>query len=211
MKRLAGPLTIAVLVASPLPAAMAGGTTTTREFQGTVVSVDRDSRTFRLRDDGRVVTIKVTRTTTFERIAGFAGLRSGLSRVEADVRRSGKRWVARHVELSGRDRGDDDRDRRRAGLRQFEGTVLSVNRDRRTFRLRDDGRTVTIRVTRRTTFDDIAGFAGLRAGMQGVEADVRRSRGRWIARHIDLDDEDDDNSGPGDGDRDGDGGNSGPG
>src|SRR5687767_11286343 len=117
MKRLAGPLTIAVLVVSP-QAAIAGGTTTTREFQGTVVSVDRDSRTFRLRDDGRVVTIKVTRTTSFERIAGFSGLRSGLSRVEADVRRSGGRWVARRVERSGRDGGDDDRDRR-AGLRQF--------------------------------------------------------------------------------------------
>ena len=92
--------------------------------------------------------------------------------------------------------------------RELEGTVVSVNRDKRTFRLRDDGRVVTIRVTRRTTFDDIRGFRALRAGMRDVEVDARRSKGRWIARHIDRDDEDDDSSGPGDGD---DRGNSGPG
>ncbi len=90
--------------------------------------------------------------------------------------------------------------------RQFEGTVVSVNRDKRTFRLRDDGRVVTIRVTRRTTFDGIRGLRGLRAGMRGVEADVRRSNGRWLARHIDRDDEDDDGRG-----RDDDDDNSGPG
>ncbi len=89
--------------------------------------------------------------------------------------------------------------------RQFEGTVVSVNRDKRTFRLRDDGRVVTIRVTRRTTFDGIRGLRGLRAGMRGVEADVRRSNGRWLARHIDRDDEDDDGRGRDDDD------NSGPG
>ena len=110
MKRLLGPITIAVLVAFPGPTAVAGGQATTREFEGTVVSVDRDSRTFRLRDDGRVVTIKVTRTTEFEDIRGFGALRAGLARVDADVRRINGRWVARHIELSGRDRDDDDRD-----------------------------------------------------------------------------------------------------
>jgi hypothetical protein len=37
----------------------------------------------------------------FERINGFAGLRVGMNRVEATVKRSDGRWVATHVERSG--------------------------------------------------------------------------------------------------------------
>jgi hypothetical protein len=105
------------------------------------------------------------------------------------------------VQAGGGDR--DDRDRSRAGLREFQGTVLSVNRERRRFRLlRSSGRSVTLIVRRTTTFEDIDGFAGLRRGLTDVEVDARRSRGgRWIARHVEL-------SGR---DRDGDGDNSGPG
>jgi hypothetical protein len=73
-----------------------------RHFEGTVVSVDRSSRTFRLRDSERgTVRIKVTRSTSFERIAGFGGLKRGMTNVEATVRRAGGRWVASHVEISG--------------------------------------------------------------------------------------------------------------
>jgi hypothetical protein len=72
-----------------------------------------------------------------------------------------------------------------AGLRQFEGTVVSVNREARRFRLRDTERgTVRIRVTRNTRFERIDGLAGLRVGMNRVEAVVRRSNGRWVALEV---------------------------
>jgi hypothetical protein len=85
-----------------------------REFEGTVVSVNRSNRTFRLRDTERgTVRIRVTRRTRFERIAGFRGLRRGMTRIEAVVRRSNGTWVAREVERSGgggRHGGSDDDD-----------------------------------------------------------------------------------------------------
>jgi hypothetical protein len=84
----------------------------TRQFEGTIVSVNRSARTFRLRDTERgTVTIKVTSRTRFERVGGFAGLRSGMTRIEADVRRSNGAWVATFVERSGgggRHGGGDD-------------------------------------------------------------------------------------------------------
>ena len=61
----------------------------TRQFEGTIVSVDRNARSFRLRDSRRgTVTIKVTGSTRFQRVGGFAGLRAGMTRIEANVRRS---------------------------------------------------------------------------------------------------------------------------
>ncbi len=107
---------LAVAAAAP-PAASAA---VVREYEGTVASVDRDSRTFRLRDsERRTIRIRVTRNTRFERIAGFSGLRAGLRNVEATVRRSNGTWVAVEVERSGgggdhgggrrgRGSGDDD-------------------------------------------------------------------------------------------------------
>ena len=84
----------------------------TRQFKGTIVSVDRSARTFRLRDSQRgTVTIKVTSRTRFERVGGFAGLRAGMTRIEANVRRSNGAWVATFVERSGgggRHGGSDD-------------------------------------------------------------------------------------------------------
>jgi hypothetical protein len=74
----------------------------TRQVEGTVVSVDRSARTFRLRDSQRgTFTIKVTSRTTFQRVGGFSGLRAGLTRIEANIRRSSGVWVAGHVERSG--------------------------------------------------------------------------------------------------------------
>ena len=88
----------AAAVGAPTPASAA----TVRQFEGTVTSVDRDTRTFRLRDSERgTVTIKVTSRTRFERIAGFAGLKRGMTRIESTVVRSNGRWVAREVERSG--------------------------------------------------------------------------------------------------------------
>ena len=69
-----------------------------------------------------------------------------------------------------------------ASAAQFEGTVVSVNRDTRSFRLHDAQRgTVRIKVTRATRFQRVAGFGSLRAGMDRIEATVRRSNGRWVA------------------------------
>jgi hypothetical protein len=88
----------AVALAGP-PAAGAAAAT---QYEGTVRSVNRDNRTFRLHDTERgTIRIKVTRNTRFERIAGFGGLRAGQTNIEAIVRRSGGRWVAIEVERSG--------------------------------------------------------------------------------------------------------------
>ena len=73
-----------------------------REFEGTVVSVNRDARRFRLRDAERgTVRIRVTSRTRFERLAGLASLRVGMTGIEAIVRRSRGVWVAVEVERSG--------------------------------------------------------------------------------------------------------------
>ena len=88
--------------AAPAASAAPAGSAALREFEGTVVSVNRDKRTFRLRDTERgTVRIRVTRNTRFERIAGLAGLRRGMTNIESVVRRSNGRWVAREVERSG--------------------------------------------------------------------------------------------------------------
>ena len=86
-----------------------------RQFEGTVVSVNRDAKTFRLRDVERgTVRIKVTRNTRFERIAGLAGLRVGAKNIESTVKRKNGVWVALEVERSGGggEHGGDDDDRR---------------------------------------------------------------------------------------------------
>jgi hypothetical protein len=72
-----------------------------------------------------------------------------------------------------------------APLREFEGRVVSVNRDANRFRLDDAERgAVRIHVNRNTRFERINGLAGLRAGMRGVEAKVRRKNNRWVAVEV---------------------------
>jgi len=98
------------------------------------------------------------------------------------------------------------------GLTEFDGTVVSKNRDNRSFRLRDAERgTVRIFVTRNTRFERVNGFAGLRVGARNIESVVRKRNGRWVALEVersgrdDRDDDnggDDDSSGPGSGDDD---------
>jgi hypothetical protein len=111
-----GLVVAAAVTALPASASAAPAGAAVREYEGTVVSVNRDNRTFLLRDTERgTVRIRVTRNTRFERIAGFGGLRVGQTNIEATVRRSDGRWVALEVERSGRDDrrdddGDDDRD-----------------------------------------------------------------------------------------------------
>jgi hypothetical protein len=104
--RLVALLTTVAAVALAAPAAASAA-----QFEGTVVSVNRDNRTFRLHDSERgTVRIKVTSRTRFERIAGFGALRKGMTRIEATVRRSNGRWIASEVERSGGGgrHGDDD-------------------------------------------------------------------------------------------------------
>ena len=93
-------------------------TAAARQFEGTVVSVNREARTFRLNDVERgTVRIKVTRNTRFERIDGLGGLKAGAKNIEATVKRKNGAWVALVVERSGGggehgggrdDRGGDD-------------------------------------------------------------------------------------------------------
>jgi hypothetical protein len=72
------------------------------QYEGKVVGISKERNTFRLNDSERgTIRIKVTRNTSFERIAGFGALRVGMKRVEATVKRSNGRWVAIHVERSG--------------------------------------------------------------------------------------------------------------
>ena len=88
----------ATAVALAAPAVASAAT----EYEGTVVSVNRDNRTFRLHDSERgTIRIRVTSRTRYERVAGFSGLRKGMTRIEATVRRSNGRWVALEVERSG--------------------------------------------------------------------------------------------------------------
>ena len=108
----------AVLVAAAVagPAGAAAPAQGLTEFDGRVVSKNRDNRSFRLRDAERgTVRIFVTRNTRFERVNGFAGLRVGARNIESVVRKRNGRWIALEVERSGRDddrrsgRGGDDR------------------------------------------------------------------------------------------------------
>jgi hypothetical protein len=98
-----GAMSAAATAAPPATAPAAPATqAATRQFEGTIVSVNRSARTFRLRDSERgTVTIRVTSATRFQRVGGFAGLRAGLTRIEANVRRSNGAWVATFVERSG--------------------------------------------------------------------------------------------------------------
>ena len=106
ISRIAIPVTIAALVATAPAAASAA------EFEGTVVSVNRENRTFRIHDSERgTKRVKVTRNTRFERIDGFRGLRAGMTNIETVVRRRDGRWIAIEVERSGgggQHGGDDD-------------------------------------------------------------------------------------------------------
>jgi Domain of unknown function (DUF5666) len=67
---------------------------------------------------------------------------------------------------------------------QFEGPVLSKNRDAKTFRMNPENHSnVTIKVNGGTTFQRIDGFGGLH---RGLDVEVRASRvdGHWVAAKI---------------------------
>jgi hypothetical protein len=92
---------LALIAVAALALTAPAASAATRHYEGTVVSVDRAARSFRLSDrQSGTVTVKVTRATRFERVT-FAGLRAGAKRIEVTVRRSGGAWVAISVERSG--------------------------------------------------------------------------------------------------------------
>jgi len=113
MKRL---ITAAAIAAVALMSGVPAASAATRQYEGTVVSVDRGARTFKIRDSERgTIRVKVTSSTRFERISGFSALKAGQRNIETTVRRSNGRWVAVAVERSGGggnhggdDHGDDD-------------------------------------------------------------------------------------------------------
>lgn len=90
-----------VVAAAVAPGAMAQAPSAqpaARHFDGTVASVAKQRKTFRMRtESGRVMRLAVNGRTRFERIAGFTGLRKGQV-IEVIARRSGGRWVAVEVE-----------------------------------------------------------------------------------------------------------------
>ena len=93
-------ITIPAILAATVAAAPAAASAA--EFEGTVRSVNRDERTFRLHDCERgTKRIKVTRNTRFERIDGFRALRAGMRNVEVVAKRRDGRWIASEVERSG--------------------------------------------------------------------------------------------------------------
>jgi hypothetical protein len=90
-----------VLIATAALVSAAPASAATRHYEGTVVSGNRDARSFQLRDSERgTIRVRVTSTTRFERVS-FATLRAGARNIEATVRRSNGRWVAVAVERSG--------------------------------------------------------------------------------------------------------------
>ena len=94
--------TLLVVLISALALTTGVASAATRQYEGTVASVNRDAKTFRLHDSERgTIRITGTRSTRFERIRGFSGLRRGRTRVEATVKRSNGRWVATSIERSG--------------------------------------------------------------------------------------------------------------
>jgi len=105
---------VALIAGAALAVSAPAASAQTREYEGTVVSIDRAERTFKIRDSERgTIRVRVTNRTRFERIGGFSGLKVGARNIETIVRRSNGRWVALEVERSGgggRHGGSDDDD-----------------------------------------------------------------------------------------------------
>jgi hypothetical protein len=81
-----------------------------------------------------------------------------------------------------------------SSVTSFHGTVTSVSKANKTFRLRrSTGATLTFRVTSTTKYERLAGLASLRG--KAVEVKARRIDGRWTARKIEPDDDSADDNG----------------
>jgi hypothetical protein len=83
------------------------------EIEGTVVAKNAKARTFSVKQDegAGIRKVKVNSSTTYDRLSGFGAIRVGLKNVDVTARKNAKgRWVAAHVELSGKDGGGGDDD-----------------------------------------------------------------------------------------------------
>ena len=106
-------LAAAIALVTALVAMTVAQAAIAREFEGPVLSKNAEARTFRMNPENHAnVTIKVTDSTKFQRIDGFAGLHRGLD-VEVRATRDGDHWVAskveKHVRGGGHGGGGDDR------------------------------------------------------------------------------------------------------
>lgn len=97
---LAGALAVGLL-AAPAQGAL-------RHIDGTVVSKNSDSRSFRIAtQSGNRIRVKVNSGTEFERIAGFGALHQGMA-IEVDARTTSSGLVAIQVEPQGGNGGGGD-------------------------------------------------------------------------------------------------------
>jgi hypothetical protein len=94
----AAAFTAAALTAAPGPAAAKSSPGLT-SFHGTVTSVSKSAKTFRVkRANGTSLTFRVTSATVFQRISGgFSGLAKGRA-IEVKAKHVDGRWSARKVE-----------------------------------------------------------------------------------------------------------------
>jgi hypothetical protein len=100
--------TAAALIAVP-SSATAKSSAGLTNFHGTVTSVSKSAKTFRVkRANGTSLTFRVTSATVFQRISGgFSGLTKGRA-IEVKAKNVDGRWSARKVEPG--TAGDDDSD-----------------------------------------------------------------------------------------------------
>ena len=76
---------VALIAGAALALSAPAASAQTREYEGTVVSINRAERTFKLRDSERgTIRVRVTNRTRFERISGFSGLKVGATNIETD-------------------------------------------------------------------------------------------------------------------------------
>jgi hypothetical protein len=98
---IAGAALVIAMIATSAEAAL-------RHVDGTVLSKDASTRTFRIATQGgNRIRIRVDSSTRFEGVGGFGGLRKGLA-IEVEAASSGKGLLAKHVEPRQSAGGDDD-------------------------------------------------------------------------------------------------------
>lgn len=100
-KRVSTLVATAALAATMLLAIAIPAQAALRHIDGTVVSKDAGTNSFKLKtQSGSQVRIKVTSSTKFQRISGFGGLHKGLA-IEVEAKSTSNGLVATHVETRG--------------------------------------------------------------------------------------------------------------
>lgn len=70
-----------------------------------------------------------------------------------------------------------------AALRHVDGTVMSKNSDKRTFKLSTQSGTLQIKVNATTEFERLAGFGALRKGL-AIEVDYAKTSNGLVAKQV---------------------------